>query len=317
MNILLCCCLLFFAVIPPPEAILDQAVQLYQKGEYGRAVKMLTPMEKKRDATPEMIFWLAKSYLKSREWDKAVAAMEKVVAMEPASAEYHLWLGRAFGARAENRVFGFNDARRLLKEFRKACELDPSDIGIRFDLLEFYAQAPGIVGGGEEKAWAEAEAIAKLDPAVGYTARATIYERKEKWDLAEREYREAIQKYQEQPNVHKDLAQFLFSRGEFEGALKNAQKSLELGSRSKQSLYLVAVSRIRLGIDLEKAVEGLQELANGLLGDEDPAREDVYYWQGVLEYMNGDTGKAKETLEKALQVNPSHKMAKEYLKKHF
>ena len=53
------------------------------------------------------------------------------------------------------------------------------------------------------------------------------------------------------------------------------------------------------------------------MGDEDPAREDVYYWQGVLYDLTGNKTKAKDTLEKTLLVNPSHEMAKEYLKKHF
>lgn len=310
-------CLLSFTATSPAEGMLEEVIQLYQKGEYGRAAEMLSPMEKKREATPDMIFWLAKSYLKSLQWDKAVTAMEKAVAMDPDNATYHLWLGRAYGARAENRVFGFNDARRLLREFRKAGELDPADIGIRFDLLEFYAQAPGIVGGSEEKAWAEAEAISKLDPAVGHTARATIYERKEKWDLAEKEYREAVKTYPEKADVYKDLAQFLFSRGHFEGALENTRKFLTRESGSKQGLFLEAVSRIRLKIELEEAGKSLQELAANLLGDEDPAREDVYYWQGVLYYQEGDREKAKESFEKALMVNPSHGLTKDYLKKQY
>jgi tetratricopeptide (TPR) repeat protein len=317
MSTMLWLCLLSLNAGFLPEGILEQAIHHYQKGEYSKAVDMLSPMAKKGDTTPETLFWLAKSYLKSREWDKAVSAMEKAVEMKPKSAAYHLWLGRAYGARAENRVFGFNDARRLLREFRKANELDPNDIGIRFDLLEFYAQAPGIVGGGEEKAWAEAESIAKLDPPAGYTARATIYERKEKWDLAEKEYAEAVRNYPGNPNVHKDMAQFLFSRGNFEGALKNARNALELESDSAQALFLEAVSQIRLGIDLEKAKKSLEKLSSGLLGDEDPAREDVYYWQAVLYDRENDREKAKATFEKALEVNPAHGVTKDYLKKHF
>ncbi|MEJ2110749.1 MAG: hypothetical protein P8Z37_12740, partial [Acidobacteriota bacterium] len=114
------------------------------------------------------LFWLAKSYLKNREWDNAVDTMRKSVEMEPSNATYHLWLGRCYGARADNRfpLFAYGDAKHLLEEFKLARELAPKDIGIRFDLMEFYAQAPGIAGGDEEKAWAEAEAIAQLDPAA-------------------------------------------------------------------------------------------------------------------------------------------------------
>ena len=277
-------------------------------------------MRERDDTPPDTIFWLGKSQLKNREWDKAVEAMEKAVQMEPSNAMYHLWLGRAYGARAENRFVlrAYSDAKRVLKEFQKARELDAGDIGIRFDLLEFYVQANGLVGGDEEKAWAEAEAIAMLDPAIGFTARATIYERKEKWNLAEKEYRNGIEEYPRNSNLQKDLAQFLFNRGNYKEALETVEKSLELNSQSKQARFLEAASRVNLiRLDVEKAEKNMRELAGSPLGDDDPAREDVYYWQGVLYDLTGNRTKARDTLEKALQVNPAHETAKEYLKKNF
>jgi tetratricopeptide (TPR) repeat protein len=299
------------------EGILDQAVGFYERGEYRNTVDLLAPLVGKPDAPAEMAFWLGKSYIKIRKWDKAVDELERSVKLAPSNALYHLWLGRAYGARAENRIFKYNDARRLLKEFKKASELAPDNIDIRFDLLEFYAQAPGIVGGGEDKAWAEAQTIAKLNPVVGYTARATIYERKEKWDPAAKEYEQAVREYPVNANAYKDLAQFLFNREDYEGALSNVIKALELDGKSKQSAFLAAACRIQLGVDLDKAGNSLQALAERPLGDEDPAREDIYYWQGVLYHREGEEAKSKDALEKALEINPKHRMAEEYLKKNF
>jgi len=317
MNILLWLCLLVLPSATPPEEILNQAVNHYQKGEYKKAVDLLAPIGKKPDATAEISFWLGKSFLKVREWDKAVKEMEKIVEMEPANAVYHLWLGRAYGARAENRFFGFNDARRLHGEFKKAKALAPENIDIRFDLLEFYAQAPGIVGGGEDKAWIEAEEITKLNPIVGYTARATIYERKEKWDLAQKEYMKATEEYPENADIHKDMAQFQLSRENYKGALENALRSLSLNDASKQGLLIVAISRIHLGRDLEKAEQDLQTFLSNPLEEEDPAPEEIYYWQGVLYHQKGEKEKSKEAFNRTLEINPKHEMAKQYLKNHF
>lgn len=311
---------IFLLVLPMAsraEGILDQAVGYYEIGQYRKTADLLAPLADKPDASAEIGFWLGKTYLKIRKWDQAVDKLERSVALAPSNALYRLWLGRAYGARADNRRFGFNDARRLLKEYKKAEELAPDNIDIRFDLLEFYAQAPGIVGGGEDKAWAEAKAIAKLDPVVGYTARATIYERKKKWDPARMEYMQAVQQYPENANVHKDLAQFLFSREEYQAALDSAQKALELDEKSKRSALIAAACRIQLGVDPDKAASSLQELAEGPLGEEDPSLEDIYYWQGVLYHRKGEEAKSKEALEKALEMNPKHRMAKEYLKKNF
>lgn len=307
--------LLFFPVAAQPGDTLNQAISHYESGNYSEAVDLLSPDAESPDVSAERIFWLGKAYLKSREWDEAVESMDKAVKLKPSNALYHLWLGRAYGSRAENRFFGLNDARRLLKEFKKAKELDPDDIDIRFDLLEFYARAPGIVGGSKDKAWEEAEAIAKLDPAVGHTARATIYEREKKWDLARKEYDSAVQEFPDNANVQKDLAQYLLNREEFEAALESASKVLELDPKSKQALYIKAVSRIKLGKDLEETVRSLETMASGSLKDEDPAREDVYCWQGIAYHLNGEDDKAKQALKKALEINPDHEMAKEYRKK--
>lgn len=309
---------LFIMVLPlgsEPAKVLDTAIEHYRNGEYRAAVNLLSPAGRKPDASPEIKYWLGKTYLKIHEWDKAVKEMENAVRMKPADAEYHLWLGRAYGARAENRFFGFNDARRLLKEFKKAKDLAPENIDIRFDLLEFYIQAPGIVGGSSNKAWAEAETIAELNPRAGYTARATIYERKEKWDLALKEYTQATLEYPDNADVYKDLAQYLYDRKDYAGALESALKTTGLNNDSVRGRFLAAASRIHLGTDLEKAKSDMLALASSRLGEEDPALEEIYYLLGVLYHKNGERKKSEESLHKALEIHPNYRKAEEYLKK--
>ena len=305
---------LFLVMLPAgsqQEGILDRAIELFGKGEYRKANELLSAV----DDSTEANFWLGKTCLKIRKWDQAVKEMEQAVELEPTNAMYHLWLGRAYGARAENRIFGFNDARRVLKEFRKAGELDPANITVRFDLLEFYAQAPGIVGGSKDKAWVEAEAISKLNPVRGFTARATIYEHEKKWDMAEKEYVQATVKYPSDADAHKDLAQFLLGRKNFKGALANAGKALELDSLSNQSRFIQAVSSIQLGQDLEKAREILLVLSEKSLGDGSPSFEDVYYWLGVYYFNEGEKEKSKDAFNSVLVYNPDYKKAEDYLSK--
>ena len=308
--------LLFLLVIPSvsqSEGILDQAIQQYEKGEYPKAVELLSKTGNASSVSAEVKFWLGKSYLKVRKWDKAVEAMEKAVQIEPSNALYHLWLGRAYGFRADNRLFGYNDARRLLKEFRKACELAPDNITVRFDLLEFYTQAPGIVGGGKDKAWLEAEAISKLKPVRGYIARATIYEREKQWDLVEKELIQATVEYPNEADVHKDLAQFLLDREDYDGALESVKKALLLDSLSRRSRLIRAASQIQLGKSLDEAEKYLLDLVSGSLRDEDPSFEEAYYWLGVCYFKKGEKEKSKDAFKSVLDFNPDHKKAKKYL----
>ena len=309
--------LLFLMALPfgsQPEGTLNRATELFGNGAYRKANDLLSTADDSPDASAEINFWLGRSFLKLREWDKAVQEFENAVQTEPSNARYRLWLGRAYGARAENSFIGFTDARRVIREFRKASELDPDNITIRFDLLEFYAQAPGIVGGGKDKAWAEAELISKLNTVRGYTARATIYEREEKWDLAEKELTQATVDFPADADAHKDLAEFLLGRKDYERASASARKALELDPLSNQSRFILAVSRIQLAQDRDKARETLLDLTGKSLGDASPSFEDVYYWLGICYFVNGEKEKSKAAFESALAYNPDYKKAKNYLK---
>ena len=111
--------------------------------------------------------------------DAAIAEFKAAVAAQPDSSIAHLWLGRALGRKIENAgplqaVLMVGDVRR---EFEQAVALDPNDLEARADLLQFYLGAPRAFGGGIEKAEAQADAIAKLDPAMGQRARALTEEK--------------------------------------------------------------------------------------------------------------------------------------------
>jgi Tfp pilus assembly protein PilF len=111
--------------------------------------------------------------------DAAIAEFTAAVAAQPDSAIAHLWLGRALGRKIEKA--GPLKAMRMVPDVRRAFEravaLDPNNVEARSDLLEFYLGAPRAFGGGIEKAQAQADAIATLDPAMGQRARALIEEK--------------------------------------------------------------------------------------------------------------------------------------------
>ena len=111
--------------------------------------------------------------------DAAIAEFKAAVAAQPDSSIAHLWLGRSLGRKIEKTgplkaALMVGDVRR---EFERAVALDPNNVEARSDLLEFYLGAPRSFGGGIDKAEAQAEAIAKLDPAMGRHARALIEEK--------------------------------------------------------------------------------------------------------------------------------------------
>jgi tetratricopeptide (TPR) repeat protein len=200
-----------------------------------------------------------------------------------------------------------------LREFKTARKLSPKNLDIRFDLLEFYLEAPGIMGGSKDNANAEAQAIAKLDPSKGYTARATILSKEKKWDQAKKELIQATADFPKDPDTYKDLAEFLLTRQDFKEALQNARKALALNNESKGTRLLVAAASTRLRTDLDEAANMLNELASDSLTDSDPSFEDVYYWLGECCLAQGDQSKALGAFKTALTYNPDYDKAKEQI----
>lgn len=312
--------LFFLALLPNQihaKENLDAAIQLYEKGEFRQAVDFLYQSAKTSPNDAETRFWLAKTYMKTRQWASAIRELEKAVELKPANPRYHLWLGRACGERASRAFFtsALSLARRVLKEFEIARDLAPKDPGIRFDLLEYYLQAPGIIGGGKDKALNEAKSIANINPIKGFTARATIFRNEKKWDKAKAELTRATEEYPKDADVYKDLADFLLDRQDYEGALYHGEKSLALDGQSKRAQFITAVAKTKRGKDLDQAATTLRGLAAGPLQDEDPSFEEANYWLGENYLARGDKDKARDAFKTALAFNPDYARAKNGLSK--
>jgi len=94
--------------------------------------------------------------------------------------------------------------------------LSPNDVDARLDLAEFYAEAPTIVGGGEQKARAQAQSIAALNPAREHWVYARIAEEKKDAATAEREYRQYIDLSHGDAEAWLNLALFLRRQKRFD-----------------------------------------------------------------------------------------------------
>src|SRR5271155_883346 len=137
---------------------------------------------------------LCRAYFALEDWDRAVSSCRKAVMLDPGNSRFHLWLGRVYGEKADRSNFlaAASLAGKVRGEFERAVQLNPNDIDARLDLAEFYLEAPGIVGGGEDKAREQARYVASLDPAREHWIYARIGEKKKDSATAEREYHRYI-----------------------------------------------------------------------------------------------------------------------------
>ena len=184
--------LLLAAMLKPAQA--DSARDMLSTGRADEAVQTL---ERQIDRDPndaESYNLLCRAYFMTEEWDRGIPACERATKLDPQNSLYHLWLGRIYGEKA-SRV-GFLSAAGLAKKvrasFERAVQLDPKNWEARVDLAEFYLQAPSIVGGGQDKARAQAEALLSLNPAMAHWILARVAGRNKDAAGAELEYKAAI-----------------------------------------------------------------------------------------------------------------------------
>jgi tetratricopeptide (TPR) repeat protein len=131
-----------------------------------------------------------------------------------------LWLGLAYGRRAQNtskwKLFSaLGLAGKTRERFEKAVELDKSNRVALLSLFEFYLEAPGMIGGGVDKAEQLAGRIEKLYPADGAHCRASLHEKRGEFARAEEKLQLARQLQPGEVSHLLSLASFLARRGRF------------------------------------------------------------------------------------------------------
>jgi hypothetical protein len=104
--------------------------------------------------------------------DGALPLAEKAVTLDGANAGYRYQLAAVCGEKADKASFFQKGgwAKRFKEEADKAAALDPKNVDARFALIEFYLQAPRLMGGDKSKAREMADQIAKADAGEGYVA---------------------------------------------------------------------------------------------------------------------------------------------------
>src|SRR5229473_1907938 len=137
---------------------------------------------------------LCRAHFELGAWDAGIPACEKATALDPNNGLYHLWLGRIYGEKADRAGFlkAAGLAGKVRAEFEHAVQFSPNSWEARTDLAEFYLEAPGMVGGGKDKALAQVELLAPLNPAMAHWVKARVAEKNKDNSAAEKEYRAAI-----------------------------------------------------------------------------------------------------------------------------
>ena len=294
------------------------AQDLLNQGRVDDAIAQLQGRIQKTPGDAEAYHLLSRAYLMIESWDNAVPPAEKAVALQPDNSNYHLWLGRAYGRKAEHSIFfkAIGWARKCRAEFERAVELNAANVPARSDLAEYYLEAPSFLGGGKDKAQAQADEIAPRDQAAAHMVRARVAEDGKDYDAAEREMRQAIAASNEPAGFWLDLAAF-YRRRDRLNDMENATNKAVSADKEKDTNILVqaAALLLRAGRNLPgAALLARKALSSPVSADSAPSFQAHYLLGQALE-KQGDNPGAEREYRASLSLAKDYKQAQKALKR--
>lgn len=170
----------------PAIDVMAAARSLYQAGKLPEAQAAFEKIAAAEPASAEACFYLGKVLVDRQKPEPAVTWALKATQLAPGSSVYFNALGEAYGVAAQNAgiLSKAGLAKKCLAAWNKAVELDPNNLEARKNRLEYYVEAPGLFGGGKDKAYAEAEEIRRRDAVEGAVMLANLYVRDRKYPEA-------------------------------------------------------------------------------------------------------------------------------------
>ena len=219
MRCLLSIAIIFFFSVSIATAGADEtAHSLIADGRVDEAIARLDSQISSSPNDAQAHNLLCRAYFSLGDWDRGISDCEKAVALAPDNSQFHLWLGRIYGEKADSSSFvaAAGLARRVKSEFETAVRLNPANVDARSDLAEFYLEAPGVIGGGRAKAEAQASSLATIDPVIAHGVEARIAEKHKDYETAEQEYRAAIRASHGSASAWLNLGLFYKHRQQFD-----------------------------------------------------------------------------------------------------
>ncbi|MCM2275680.1 MAG: tetratricopeptide repeat protein [Candidatus Didemnitutus sp.] len=215
--------------------------------------------------------------------EAAVAAYEKAAELDPKNSVIHHQLGEAYGLAAQQAgTFArIGWAKKTRLAYEKAVELDPKNLAARQSLMSFYQMAPGMMGGGMDKAHAQAAEIQGLDPARGRVATAILY-------IGEKKYDEARAEIDEVLRTEPENYAALFQTGR-----------------------LAALT----GEQLDRGEQALKKCLTLTSTPGAPGHDAAHWRLGNIHEKKGDKTAARTAYEASLKVNPKFQQAIDALAK--
>lgn len=281
-----------------------------------RAAEVVAALVKARPGDRDVRILQVRALLQQRgKSEQALELAEELADDEPDYGPAHLWLGNAYGNHI-GQVGRFSQATmapKLRRAFEHALELDPGLHDARTALIEYYLQAPAIVGGSVEKARAQVAELQRRDPPRGHYALGRLAQHEERLDDARRHYLAA---YAARPSN----AVYRMSAGVIHQDAKDWARAFAVFEQWTREEPQAAGAWYQLGrtavLSGQRLDEGVAAFKRFLALPEQPGQPEhkhAWYRMGQALALAGDKDAARVALQRALRIDPELQEAKDAL----
>jgi tetratricopeptide (TPR) repeat protein len=295
----------------------DEGVRLFDAGKRAEARAALEAAAREDPKDARAAVYLGRIFLAQEDLDNAVLWFEKAVVLDAASSENQLWLGRAYGSQAQKaNVFKQASlAGKVKKTFEKAVALDSNNIDARFALIDYYLQAPGIMGGSVEKARAEAAEIGKRDGLRGHRALGRIAEYEKNFDVALVAYARAEKEFPGKREPFFWMTNLYSKQKEYGKAFDVMEKLLHEQPAELLACFQIGSLAAQSGERLDRGKECLELYLAREPKKAEPSLAATHLVLGRIYEKKGSRDLARREYEAALKIDPALKDAQVALKK--
>ena len=263
---------LSFALAAHASSPLEIGREHYQAKRYDEARAAFTELASAEPQNPEPHYHLGLVAMKTGDTDEAIRAFELAVQLAPENSDYHMELGGAYGAKAEQ-VGLFSKmtwAKKCQAALEKSIALNPDNLVARNGLVSYYRAAPTFVGGGLPKAYEQAEEIRRRDLIMGSAILGQLYLREKKYDDAITVFADAAKSHPDNYHLH----------------------------------YLIGRTAADSGTHLEAGEQALRRCLELTPAPREPSHAHVHWRLGLIAQKRGDANAARTAFEKSLSLNP-------------
>lgn len=246
----------------------------------------------------------------AQKWfERAIDANDKV-------AVHHLWLGNSIGEQAQraSKLKQPFMAKRIKSEFERAVALDPNLIDGRHGLIQFYSQAPGIMGGSMDKAKEQAREIGKLNAWRGHWEMAQLLERDKDFAGADKEFQAAVTAAPDTNATYLYLGAFQRRQKKYAESIATYETLLKRKPDAVNTHLNIAYSLYQSGQDVAREEKETRTWLEKMPADAAKANQAVaHFLLGHVAEKQGKKDVAKAEYQQAVTLNPGNGEAKKAL----